>query len=206
MSRISRRAVAAMLAVSTLLPGAAFAADAPKEIRIDWATYKVPVIVTRASNNYGPNQFPEKIIPLFITNLIDGLPVPLYGDGQNVRDWLHVEDHCRGVDMLLEKSEPGEVYNIGGGNEVKNVDLTHRLLQLLDRPTSLITPVSDRPGHDRRYSLSTAKLQALGWKPKHDFVAGLDKTVRWYIDNAPWIARVKSGAYREWLDKNYGTR
>ena len=103
-----------------------------------WATYGVPVIVTRASNNYGPNQFPEKVIPLFITNLIDGLPVPLYGDGQNVRDWLHVEDHCRGVDLLLTASEPGEVYNIGGGNEVKNVDLTHRLLELVGRPTSLI--------------------------------------------------------------------
>ena len=137
-----------------------------------WATYKVPVIITRASNNYGPNQFPEKIIPLFITNLIDDIPVPLYGDGQNERDWLHVDDHCRGVDLLIDKGEPGEVYNIGGGNQVKNVDLTHRLLELVGKPTSLIKPVADRPGHDRRYSLDTAKLEALGWKPQAGLRAG----------------------------------
>jgi dTDP-glucose 4,6-dehydratase len=168
----------------------------------------VPVIMTRASNNYGPNQFPEKVIPLFITNLIDGLPVPLYGDGQNVRDWLHVEDHCRGVDLLLEKSEPGQVYNIGGGNEVKNVDLTHRLLQLVGRPTSLITPVSDRPGHDRRYSLSTAKLQALGWTPKHDFEEGLAQTVAWYKENEWWWRPIKDqdAAFKAYYQKQYTER
>jgi dTDP-glucose 4,6-dehydratase len=173
-----------------------------------WATYGVPVIVTRASNNYGPNQFPEKVIPLFITNLIDGLPVPLYGDGQNVRDWLHVEDHCRGVDLLLEKSQPGEVYNIGGGNEVKNVDLTHRLLQLVGRPTSLIQPVSDRPGHDRRYSLSTAKLQALGWTPKHDFEEGLAQTVAWYRENEWWWRPIKEqdAGYKAYIQKQYTER
>src|SRR6185436_18841349 len=120
-----------------------------------WATYQVPVIVTRASNNYGPNQFPEKIIPLFITNLIDDIPVPLYGDGQNVRDWLHVDDHCRAVDLLIDQGTPGEVHNIGGGNHVKNVDLTHRVLALVGKPDSLIMPVADRPGHDRSYSLNT---------------------------------------------------
>jgi dTDP-glucose 4,6-dehydratase len=173
-----------------------------------WATYDVPVIVTRASNNYGPNQFPEKVIPLFITNLIDGLPVPLYGDGQNVRDWLHVEDHCRGVDQLLENSEPGQVYNIGGGNEVKNVDLTHRLLELVGRPTSLIQPVSDRPGHDRRYSLSTAKLQALGWRPKHDFEEGLAQTVAWYKENEWWWRPIKEqdAAFKAYYQAQYAER
>src|SRR6478735_634320 len=148
-----------------------------------WATYQVPVVVTRASNNYGPNQFPEKVIPLFITNLIDDIPVPLYGDGQNERDWLHVDDHCRAVDLLIEKGANGEVYNIGGGNEVQNVDLTHRILELVGKPTSLIQPVADRPGHDRRYALSTAKLESLGWKPREDFASGLAQTVQWYREN-----------------------
>ncbi len=142
-----------------------------------WATYKVPVVVTRASNNYGPNQFPEKIIPLFITNLIDDIPVPLYGDGQNERDWLHVLDHCRAVDLLIDRGVNGEVYNIGGGNQVKNVDLTHRILELVGKPASLIKPVTDRPGHDRRYSLDTAKLASLGWQPRANFEDGLADTV-----------------------------
>ena len=137
-----------------------------------FATYGVPVIVTRASNNYGPNQFPEKVIPLFITNAIDSLPLPLYGDGLNVRDWLHVLDHCRAVDLLIARGESGEVYNIGGGNEVKNVDLTHRILELTGRPSSLIQPVADRLGHDRRYALDTGKLRALGWTPEASFDDG----------------------------------
>ncbi len=173
-----------------------------------WATYKVPVIVTRASNNYGPNQFPEKIIPLFITNLIDDIPVPLYGDGQNERDWLHVDDHCRGVDLLIEKGTNGEVYNIGGGNEVKNVDLTHRILDLVGKPTSLITPVADRPGHDRRYSLDTAKLEALGWKPQEGFDEGLAKTVNWYRENEWWWRPIKDEdpEYRKYYQGQYGNR
>ncbi len=173
-----------------------------------WATYGVPVIVTRASNNYGPYQFPEKVIPLFITNLIDGLQVPLYGDGLNVRDWLHVEDHCRAVDMLLTASEPGEVYNIGGGNEVRNVDLTHRLLQLLERPTSLIRRVEDRPGHDRRYSLDTSKLRALGWAPVHDFEEGLARTVAWYRENEWWWRPIKEQdpAFAAYYQAQYGQR
>src|SRR5947208_9907756 len=141
-----------------------------------WATYTVPVIITRASNNYGPNQFPEKIIPLFITNAVDDIPVPLYGDGENERDWLHVEDHCRGVDLLIDEGVPGEVYNIGGGNQVKNVDLTYRILELVGKPESLIRQVQDRPGHDRRYSLDTAKLQALVWRPEMPFARGLAET------------------------------
>jgi dTDP-glucose 4,6-dehydratase len=173
-----------------------------------WATYKVPVIITRASNNYGANQFPEKLIPLFITNLIDDIPVPLYGDGQNERDWLHVDDHCRGIDLLIDKGEPGEVYNIGGGNQVKNVDLTHRLLELVGKPTSLIKPVADRQGHDRRYSLGTAKLEGLGWKPQEDFPQGLARTVQWYRENEAWWRPIKDQdpAFRQYYQAQYGKR
>jgi dTDP-glucose 4,6-dehydratase len=173
-----------------------------------WATYQVPVIVTRASNNYGPNQFPEKIIPLFITNLIDDIPVPLYGDGQNVRDWLHVDDHCRAVDLLIDQGTPGEVYNIGGGNHVKNVDLTHRILALVGKPDSLIKPVADRPGHDRRYSLDTAKLQSLGWRPRESFEDGLAKTVTWYRDNERWWRPIKDEdpEFRKYYQSQYGSR
>jgi dTDP-glucose 4,6-dehydratase len=173
-----------------------------------WATYQVPVIITRASNNYGPNQFPEKIIPLFITNLVDDIPVPLYGDGQNERDWLHVDDHCRGVDLLIDKGADGEVYNIGGGNQVKNVDLTHKLLELVGKSTSLITPVADRPGHDRRYSLDTNKLEALGWQPQEPFEEGLARTVRWYRENEWWWRPIKDEdpEYRKYYQSQYGNR
>jgi dTDP-glucose 4,6-dehydratase len=173
-----------------------------------WATYQVPVIITRASNNYGPNQFPEKVIPLFITNLIDGIPVPLYGDGQNERDWLHVDDHCRGIDLLIDKGVSGEVYNIGGGNQVKNVDLTHRILELVGKPASLIKPVADRPGHDRRYSLSTAKLEGLGWKPVENFEHGLASTVAWYRENEAWWRPIKDQdpAFRKYYQEQYGNR
>jgi dTDP-glucose 4,6-dehydratase len=173
-----------------------------------WATYKVPVIITRASNNYGSHQFPEKVIPLFITNLIDDIPVPLYGDGQNERDWLHVDDHCRGVDLLIDKGVNGDVYNIGGGNQVKNVDLTHRLLELVGKPRSLIKPVADRPGHDRRYSLDTTKLEALGWKPQERFEEGLAKTVRWYRENEWWWRPIKDEdpEYRQYYQSQYGNR
>jgi dTDP-glucose 4,6-dehydratase len=173
-----------------------------------WATYDVPVIITRASNNYGPYQFPEKVIPLFITNLIDELSVPLYGDGQNVRDWLHVEDHCRAVDLLLERSTPGEVYNVGGGNEVKNVELTYKLLELVGRPESLVRRVEDRLGHDRRYSLDTGKTRALGWAPVHDFEAGLAETVRWYRENPWWWRPIKEQdpAFKAYYQTQYGQR
>jgi dTDP-glucose 4,6-dehydratase len=172
-----------------------------------WATFDVPVTITRASNNYGPNQFPEKIIPLFITNAIDNIPVPLYGDGENIRDWLHVTDHCRGVDLLLENGQPGEVYNIGGGNEVRNVDLTHRILDLVGRPTSLIKPVPDRPGHDRRYCLDTSKLRRLGWAPQADFEEGLRETVRWYRENEWWWRPIKERdpGFRAYYQAQYGT-
>jgi dTDP-glucose 4,6-dehydratase len=173
-----------------------------------WATYKVPVIITRASNNYGPNQFPEKVIPLFVTNAIDNIPLPLYGDGLNVRDWLHVDDHCRGIDVAIERGIDGEVYNIGGGNEVKNVDLTHRILELADRPRTLIRPVADRPGHDRRYALGTAKLRGLGWFPTVPFEDGLKATVDWYRQNESWWRPIKEQdkAFREYYQTQYGNR
>ena len=173
-----------------------------------WATYNVPVVITRASNNYGRNQFPEKLIPLFITNLIDDIPVPLYGDGQNERDWLHVDDHCRGVDLLIDRGVSGEVYNIGGGNQVKNVDLTHRILELVGKPVSLITPVADRQGHDRRYSLDTSKLASLGWTPRAAFEQGLAETVAWYRENERWWRPIKDEdpAFRTYYQGQYGHR
>lgn len=189
-------------------PYAASKAGADRLAYSFWATYQVPVIITRASNNYGPYQFPEKVIPLFISNAIDGQSVPLYGDGLNVRDWLHVLDHCRGVDVAIERGTPGEVYNIGGGNEVTNIDLTKRILTLLGKPESLIKPVTDRLGHDRRYCLSTAKLQGLGWTPQHDFADGLTETVAWYQANGWWWRPIKQGdpAFQAYYQRQYGER
>jgi dTDP-glucose 4,6-dehydratase len=173
-----------------------------------WATYNVPVVITRATNNYGPNQFPEKVIPLFITNAIDDIALPLYGDGLNIRDWLHVEDHCRGIDLLLSKGTPGEVYNIGGGNEVKNVDLTYRILELTGKTKALIKPVADRLGHDRRYCLDTSKLKAMGWAPQANFETGLAATVEWYKNNEWWWRPIKENdpAFREYYATQYGSR
>jgi dTDP-glucose 4,6-dehydratase len=173
-----------------------------------FATYGVPVVIVRASNNYGPNQFPEKVIPLFITNAIDELPLPLYGDGLNVRDWLHVHDHCRGIDLLIDRGQPGEVYNVGGGNEVKNVDLTHAILELTGRPASLIRPVTDRPGHDRRYALDSTKIRQLGWTPEIPFSTGLADTVAWYRQNEWWWRPIKESdpAFRAYYQRQYDTR
>jgi dTDP-glucose 4,6-dehydratase len=173
-----------------------------------YATYQVPVIVTRASNNYGPYQFPEKVLPLFVTNLVDDMPVPLYGDGGNVRDWLHVLDHCRAIDHLIVVGTNGEVYNIGGGNEVRNVDLTHAILGLMDKPTSLIKPVADRLGHDRRYALDTTKLRQLGWAPQVPFEAGLRETVDWYRANEWWWRPIKERdpAFKAYYEAQYGRR
>jgi dTDP-glucose 4,6-dehydratase len=172
-------------------PYAASKAGADRLAYSFFATYGVPVCITRASNNYGPCQFPEKVIPLFITNAVDNQPLPLYGDGGNVRDWLHVLDHCRALDLVIEHGVDGEVYNIGGGNEVANVDLTHQILDLTGRPASLITRVPDRPGHDRRYSLDTTKLRALGWQPQVGFAEGLRETVQWYQANESWWRPIK---------------
>jgi dTDP-glucose 4,6-dehydratase len=155
-------------------------------------TYDLPVIVTRSSNNYGPYQFPEKVIPLFVTNLLEGTKVPLYGDGLNVRDWIHVDDNCAGVDAVRREGSLGEIYNIGAGNEISNRELTATILALTDRDESMIEYVEDRMGHDRRYSIDTAKVRALGWKPERDLADGLAHTVRWYRDNAWWWEPLKS--------------
>jgi dTDP-glucose 4,6-dehydratase len=172
-------------------PYAASKAGADRLAYSYWATYELPVVITRASNNYGPNQFPEKVIPLFISNALDDKPVPLYGDGLHERDWLHVLDHCRAVDFLIDAGSCGEVYNIAGGNQVRNADLTRRILQLLGKPDSLIQHVADRPGHDRRYSLDTTRLQQLGWHPQVPFDRGLADTVAWYRDNEWWWRPIK---------------
>ena len=187
-------------------PYAATKAGADRLAYSYWSTYNVPVIITRASNNYGPRQFPEKLIPLFSTNAIDNQPLPLYGDGQNVRDWLHVDDHCRALDLLLEQGQAGEVYNIGGENEITNATLTRRILKILDRPLSLIRPVDDRPGHDRRYSLDTTKLRELGWKPSVNFDDGLVSVVDWYQSNEWWWRPIKytDEGYRSYYEKQYG--
>jgi dTDP-glucose 4,6-dehydratase len=173
-----------------------------------WATHNVPVIITRASNNYGPYHFPEKVIPLFITNAIDDIPLPLYGDGLQERDWLHVHDHCRAIDLLIDAGVSGEVYNVGGGNHVKNVDLTRRILELVGKPESLIRSVADRPGHDRRYALDTSKLQRLGWRPLIPFDDGLRETVAWYRQNEWWWRPIKDAdpQFRAYYDAQYGGR
>ena len=173
-----------------------------------WATYGVPVIITRASNNYGPKQFPEKVIPLFITNALDDVPLPLYGDGLNERDWLHVLDHCRALDLLIGSATNGEVYNVGGGHPIANAVVTKRILELLDKPQTLIRRVTDRPGHDRRYSLDTTKLESLGWKPQVTFEEGLAGTVEWYQANEWWWRPVKHEdvEFKKYYQAQYGTR
>ena len=189
-------------------PYAASKAGADRLAYSYWATYEVPVIVTRASNNYGPYQFPEKVIPLFVTNAIEDISVPLYGDGKNVRDWLHVDDHCRAIDLLIETGVNGEVYNIGGGNEVMNVDLTHRILDALGKPASLIKPVADRPGHDRRYCLDTTKLRGIGWAPAEPFDEGLRRTIEWYRRNDWWWRPIKEQdpAFKAYYQAQYQHR
>jgi len=178
-------------------------------------TYGVPVITTNCSNNYGPFHFPEKLIPLTIVNALAGKPLPVYGDGQQVRDWLYVADHCAALRTVLERGVPGETYNIGGWNEQANLDIVRTICALLDelRPdpqgsyARRITHVADRPGHDRRYAIDARKIEReLGWKPAETFASGIRKTVRWYLDHADWVARVQSGAYRDWLTKNYEQR
>ncbi len=189
-------------------PYAASKAGADRLAYSFWATHDVPVVITRASNNYGPYQFPEKIIPLFITNAIDDRPVPLYGDGLNVRDWLHVDDHCRALDFLIDQGASGQVYNVGGGHEVPNIELTRAILTLLDKPDSLIQPVADRPGHDRRYSLDTTKLRGLGWRPQMRFEDGLADTVTWYRNHELWWRPITDGdpAFKAYYQEQYGHR
>jgi dTDP-glucose 4,6-dehydratase len=168
-----------------------------------FATYRLPVFISRASNNYGPCQYPEKVIPLFITNALQDEPLPLYGDGQNVRDWLFVRDHCTALDVMVERGTPGEVYNIGGGNERRNIEITEMILERLGKPKSLVRHVTDRPGHDRRYALDCAKLTALGWTPRTRFEEGLQQTIDWYAGNRGWWAPIKTGEYLDYYRKQY---
>jgi dTDP-glucose 4,6-dehydratase len=172
-----------------------------------FTTYKLPVVVTRASNNYGPYQFPEKLIPLMISNAMEDKPLPVYGDGMQVRDWLYVDDHCRGILAVLHKGKDGSIYNIGGNCSLPNIEVVKRILKATGKPESLISYVTDRPGHDRRYALSSARIEKeTGWSPQVDFEDGLARTVAWYRENAGWVARVKSGEYLEYYAQNYGAR
>lgn len=197
-------------------PYAASKAGSDHLVRAYFHTFGLPVLTTNCSNNYGPFQFPEKLIPLMILNALEGKPLPVYGDGKNVRDWLFVEDHCAAIQSVLEKGGPGECYNIGGNSERANIEVVTAICDLVDemRPNSgiaprreLITYVQDRPGHDRRYAIDASKIaRELGWKPAEQFESGLRKTVRWYLENDEWVNGVRSGAYRDWIEKNYAER
>jgi dTDP-glucose 4,6-dehydratase len=170
-------------------------------------TFQFPAVITRCSNNYGPYQFPEKVIPLFISNLIRNKPVPVYGDGQNVRDWIHVRDHCAAVYRVFKAGRLGEVYNVGGRSERTNLELTHALLQATGRPESLIQYVKDRLGHDRRYAIDCSKIEReLGWRPEVPFEEGLRATVAWYQEHDAWVENIRSGAYREYYVRQYGDK
>ncbi len=188
-------------------PYAASKAGADLLARSFWQTYQYPVITTRCSNNYGPYQFPEKLIPLMIANAIEGKKLPVYGDGLNERDWIFVEDHCRALDRVLEAGLPGELYNIGYGQPVANIEIIRKLLRLLDRSDDLIEYVKDRPGHDRRYALGTERIQReVGWAPAVDIDEGLKRTVEWYRGNSGWMARVCGGEYQAYYEKHYTRR
>jgi dTDP-glucose 4,6-dehydratase len=170
-------------------------------------TFDLPVVITRCSNNYGPYQFPEKLIPLMIANALDNRPLPVYGDGMNVRDWLHVKDHCSAIDEVLHHGKIGEVYNIGGNNEKPNIEIVKLILKNLKKPESLITYVKDRPGHDRRYAIDSSKIQRqLGWKPSYTFEQGIVETIKWYVENETWWKRIISGEYKEYYQILYGSR
>lgn len=196
-------------------PYSASKAGSDHLVRAYHHTYGLPTLTTNCSNNYGPFQFPEKLIPLMILNALSGRPLPVYGDGRNVRDWLYVGDHCSAIREVLERGRIGETYNIGGNAEMTNIDLVRRLCSLLDETkpredgpySALIAYVKDRPGHDRRYAIDASKIRSeLGWVPKEDIDSGLRKTVQWYLDNQAWVDDVATGAYRNWIDHNYAAR
>jgi dTDP-glucose 4,6-dehydratase len=188
-------------------PYAASKAAAEHLVRAASVTFGLDVVTTRASNNYGPYQFPEKLIPLMITNAIEGKQLPVYGDGLNVRDWLYVEDCCRAIDAVLHSGQSGEIYNIGSRAEKTNLEIVHTLLDLLGKPPSLISFVTDRPGHDRRYATDPEKIEKeLGWRPQETFESGIEKTVRWYQNNAEWVARTRSGEYLDYYERAYQGR
>lgn len=174
--------------------------------RAYYTTYQTPVIITRAANNYGPYQYPEKFIPLFITNAMEDLPLPMYGDGGQMREWLYVEDHCRAIDLALRKGVPGEIYNIGGFSEEENRTVAEMILKLTKKPESLLAYVEDRPGHDRRYAVDSSKIEALGWKPSISLEDGLARTVSWYKKNKAWWKKLKSGDFQDYYNAQYGKR
>jgi dTDP-glucose 4,6-dehydratase len=185
-------------------PYAATKAAADLIVRAAVQTYGFPAIITRCSNNYGPRQFPEKFIPLMIARAMSGQPLPIYGDGRNARDWIHVEDHCRALDLILHRGTDSEVYNVGGECELRNIEVAYRILDVLGKPRTLIQFVADRPGHDRRYALDCRKLKtALGWKQCRNFTEGLASTIQWYQNNGPWLEGVGSQTYRDYCDRHY---
>ncbi len=189
-----------------LMPSSPYSASKTGADRLAFSyfvTYDLPVIVTRCSNNFGPFHYPEKLIPLFVTNAIENKSLPIYGDGKNVRDWIYVEDHCDGVEFVCQNGKLGEVYNIGGGNEKTNLEITERILKKLEKPQSLMTHVKDRLGHDRRYSIDCSKIADLGWQPKHEFEEALDKTITWFMENRWWWEKLKSGEYLEYYTQQY---
>jgi dTDP-glucose 4,6-dehydratase len=187
-------------------PYSASKAAADLLVRAYWTTHRLPVMITRSSNNFGPYQYPEKVIPLFVTNALEGKPLPLYGDGRNVRDWLYVLDNCAAIDLVLRKGRDGEIYNIGGSTEVENIALTRRILSMVGQPESLIKPVTDRPGHDRRYALDSGKVKTLGWTPATTFDTALAATVEWYRGHEAWWKPIKSGTFRQYYQTQYATR
>jgi dTDP-glucose 4,6-dehydratase len=187
-------------------PYAASKAGADLLINAYFVTHRVPVTITRGANNIGPYQYPEKVVPLFITNALDDIPLPLYGDGRQQRDYQYVRDHCEAIDLVLQRGQVGEAYNVGTGREIFNIDMARQILKLLDKPESLIRHVPDRPGHDRRYSLDVAKLRALGWQSRNTFEQALEKTVEWYVNNEWWWRKLKSGEYREYYQRQYAER
>lgn len=188
-------------------PYSASKASADMLCRAYYHTHHLPILVTRCSNNYGPYQFPEKLIPLMIAKALDGEKLPVYGDGKNVRDWLHVDDHCSGILAVLEKGKYGEVYNIGGNNEWYNIDIVKLILEKLGKSEDQITYVKDRPGHDRRYAIDSSKIMnELGWAPKYQFPEGIEMTIKWYLDNQNWWRKVMSGEYLKYYDKNYSSK
>lgn len=187
-------------------PYAASKAAAEHLVRAAHHTFGLDTVITRCGNNYGPRQFPEKFLPLALSNALDDEPIPVYGDGRNVRDWIYVEDHCRALILAMEKGESGAVYNIGARNEQRNIDVVESLLDMLGKPRTLIRFVKDRPGHDRRYAIDPSLIEStLGWRPRETWESGLQKTIDWYRDNGVWLERTRSGAYRDYYRSQYGT-
>lgn len=193
--------------IHTSSPYSSSKASADLLVLAYYRTYGLPVTISRCSNNYGPYHFPEKLIPLMIINALHDKPLPVYGDGQNVRDWLYVEDHCRAIDLILQKGRVGEVYNVGGHNEMKNIDIVKLICKALGKPESLIHFVKDRKGHDRRYAIDPAKIhRELGWLPETKFADGIQKTIQWYLDNEEWWQPIVNGDYVKYYDRMYGSR